>query len=115
MPSAASAIRSLTLADRAKELCHDVASEYRYIKSTLKPDQTINLSCTVGGVEYDVYSLGGRNGVVRIDTQIEGAVVLIRCPVEQVSFFITISKKTSDKPPREIGFHAIGEIEQKEA
>ena len=103
------------LIDRAKEIIHDAATEYRLIKTQLKPDQTINLVCTVAGVEYDVYRLGARSGIVEIDTQTEDSVIRIKCPVEQVSFAIIISKKVSDEPPREIGFHAIMEPDQKKA
>jgi hypothetical protein len=108
-------IRIPQILDRAKEIVHDAATEYRLIKSQLKPNQTINLICTVAGVEYDVYRLGARNGIVEIDTQTEDSAIRIKSPVEQVSFAIIISKKTSDEPPREIGFHTMMESEAKKS
>jgi hypothetical protein len=91
-----------------------VMLEYRLQKGGLKPDQFINLVCTVGGVEYDIYSIGAREGILEIDTQFEKTARRMLCPVEQVSFAIVISKKTSKNPPREIGFKAIEEEHKKE-
>jgi hypothetical protein len=108
-------IRLPELLDRAKEIVHEAALEYRLIKSQLKPNQTINLICTVAGVEYDVYRFGGRNGIVEIDTQTADSAIRIKCPVEQVSFAIIISKKVSGEPPREIGFHAMMETGQEKS
>ncbi len=92
-----------------------VLDQYRYQKAGLKSDQFINLVCTVGGVEYEVYTVGATEEILIIDTEIEGFLRRMFCTVEEVSFAIILSKKTSDKPPREIGFHAIEEERKKSA
>lgn len=92
--------------DRSAILMKEVFSEYDYLKHQLKADQTINLACMVGGVAYDVYQVAASNDIVSVGTQVEGHVIRLKCPIEQISFSITVSPKTSPEPPREIGFKA---------
>lgn len=103
--------QALKAPDRAKIIVEDAILEYKFQKSQLPPDRTINLTCTIGGQQHNVYSLGSREGIVQITTyDMESPEprpwVKIKCPVEQVFFFIIISEKKATEIPREIGFHA---------
>ncbi len=87
--------------DRAKELVQKVILEYRFLATQLKPDKTINMVCTIGGVTYEVYELGANNGIVSVDTQHvydpmkKENLVKLHCPIEQISFAIIFSDKIS--------------------
>jgi hypothetical protein len=90
-----------------------VLSEYKFLKKEIPPDKSINMICIVGGKEYDVYRIGGHDDIVEIDTENERGALRMWCPIEQISFAVIISPKTSKEPPREIGFKAIGEEHKK--
>jgi hypothetical protein len=93
--------------DRAVDMYKFIMMEYNSISSTIKPDETINLLSTISGVEYEVNTIGGKNGILEITVHFQGCARRMLCPVEQVSFAIIVSKKTVDKPQREIGFKAM--------
>jgi len=93
--------------NRAMEIVTEAANEYKSMSERLKPDQAINLICSVGGTDYDVMSLySPKIDVVCIHCKTNECEVFITAPVEQVCFTTIISKKVNDEPPREIGFHA---------
>ena len=94
--------------NRAQELVQFARREYNAQKDLLEPDESINLVCLIGGVKYDVYVMGVEGDFVWVNSQTEEADFFgMIAPVEQVSFATIVYKKKSDKPPREIGFHAI--------
>jgi hypothetical protein len=99
----------------AKTLTHEAVMEYKILKSQLKADQSINLVCIIGGVQYDVYNVGVNNGIVSVVTQAGKTSMRLLCPIEQISFAVILSEKTSQTPPREIGYKAIEEDHKKSA
>jgi hypothetical protein len=99
---------------RANDIFQNAIGEYKFLKTQLKPEQSINLVCLIGGKTFDVFSVTASDHFVEIKSQDEyGDVHIITAPVEQVSFDIIVSKKTSDAPPREIGYKAIEEEHKK--
>jgi hypothetical protein len=97
--------------NRAQEILHMVAGEYKWRADELKPGQSINLVCTFGGRELDVISFfSPQIDVVCIEAKDEsGDLLNITAPVEQVCFTVILFNKASDKPPREIGYKSIME------
>jgi hypothetical protein len=99
---------------RAQELVQFARREYDAQKDLLQPDESINLVCMIGGVKYDVYVMGVEGDFVWVNSQTEeGDFLGIIASVEQVSFATIVYNKESDKPPREIGFHAIKQCQEK--
>jgi hypothetical protein len=95
---------------RASDLVNEAAYKYNILKKNLEADQTIDLTCCIAGRHYPVASLSpySEECLYIITAEFKGAFSLIFCPLEQASLFISVSKKIGNKPPREIGFHAIG-------
>lgn len=97
---------------RGAELVNEVLMEYKFVAKTKGADKSVNLVCSVGGREFDVYSVGYRGELLTLTGKTaDGTEFKTFAPVEQVSFTIILSKKTSPAPPREIGFAA--EMQQK--
>ena len=93
--------------NRAEEIAAEAVGQYEALKGKLTKEQSINLICVVGGVRYDVFSIGYGNQYVQLKAETKsGEVHIITAPIEQVAFDVIVSNKTSNKPPREIGFHA---------
>jgi len=91
----------------AREIFRSVFGHYKFLKTQLKPDQTINLVCFVGGQVFDVFSASAEDRFLEITSQdADGGTHIITTPFELIAFDIIISKKTNDVPPREIGFKA---------
>jgi len=103
--------------NRADEIITRVDNEYKRLVSRLKPDQSINMICTIGGRDYDVFRASSpKIDIISVDSRDDdGNFFSIIAPVEQIFFTTMISKKINDEPPREIGFHAIRESESKNA
>ncbi|MGA3266358.1 MAG: hypothetical protein ABSE16_06015 [Verrucomicrobiota bacterium] len=99
--------------ERAKEIFGDVISEYNMRKRGLKPEQSINLVCLIGGGVFDVYSVAAKDDFIEIVGKSGEHLHIITAPIEQVAFDIIISKTTTAEPPREIGFGAIAKEHQK--
>ena len=96
------------------EILTETANEYKWMSDRLKPDQSINLICTIGGTDYDVISLWSpRIDVVCIESKTEEGHFFITAPVEQPFFTTIISKKVNNDPPREIGFKAVWDAQMK--
>jgi hypothetical protein len=94
-------------AARAEELVSHVVGEYRHIARTIGPEKSVNLVCSVGGREFDVYSIGRLGDLLSLMGKTEdGTEFKTYASVELVSFTIILSKKAQAEPPREIGFHA---------
>lgn len=95
---------------RANDIFQNAIGEYKLLKTQLKPEQSINLVCLIGGKTFDVFAVTASDHFVEVRSQDEsGDVHIITAPVEQIAFDTIVSKKTSDTPPREIGFKAIEE------
>lgn len=93
--------------NRAEEIAAEAVAQYERLKGKITKEQSINLICIVGGIRYDVFSIGHGNHYVQMKAKTKsGEVHVITAPIEQVAFDVIISNKTSNKPPREIGFHA---------
>jgi hypothetical protein len=92
--------------NRAMEIINDTINEYDFLKTELKPDQSINLVCYVGGAVFEVFSVSGYEYFMNIRTKDgNGDVHIITAAIEQIAFDIVITKKVNKEPPREIGFH----------
>ena len=82
------------------------AGDYNFYRTRLKPDQSINLLCTVGGMKHYPNNISSPDiDIIEIRVQNDDTVIFITAPVEQVTFSTVISKKVDNSPPREIGFH----------
>jgi hypothetical protein len=95
--------------DRAWELMSETLSRYKFLKGKITKEQSINLICTIGHREYDVYNMQAFNNdfvSVKCKTS-DGNEYTTFAPVEQVSLTIVVENKRSETPPREIGFDAI--------
>jgi hypothetical protein len=107
----------LIIKSRADRVVSDILARYNFTAPRLKPDHTIELICCFQGLEISPDSLGTRDGdivCIGVRTLSHGENEIERrddffVPVEQLAFRITISNKKSDKPPKEIGFHAISD------
>lgn len=95
---------------RANDMVHDVAHKYAHLKKNLdeSQSQTVDITCCIGGNHYPVKHLSpySEECVYIITDECDDTFNAIFCPLEEVSFFITVSKRTDENPPREIGFHA---------
>ena|ERR1039457_1389711 len=93
---------------KGSELVMHVLGEYRHLVKTIRPDQSANLVCCVGGRQFDVYSIGKFGDILSIAGKTEdGTEFKTYAPVELVSFTIILGKKVkAGPPPREIGFSA---------
>jgi hypothetical protein len=68
---------------------------------------------SLGGGVFDVFSATIHDHFLTVRARDEsGDIHIITTPVEQIAFDIIISKKTSDEPPREIGFLRDKEIDE---
>jgi hypothetical protein len=95
---------------RAYDMVALVARAYRFHRSHLPKDQSINLVCAIGGVQYDVYSANNIGEFVSVQAKADsGKELNIVCAVEQLAFMFVFSEKQSGDTPREIGFHANNE------
>lgn len=95
----------IPLKKRADEIFQATFREYNFQKVRLKPDQSINLVCYIGGSVFDVFSVGARDHFFEVKAEDEdGKIHVVTTPVEQIAFDIIISKKVNEEPPREIGF-----------
>jgi len=93
-----------------------VLLEYNVVKrNTQKSGQSVNLICSVGQQQFDVYNIGvrGSDFVSVLGKTEDGTEFKTIAPVEQVSFTIVLSKKFTPEPPREIGFEAIRKEREK--
>jgi hypothetical protein len=96
--------------DRAEEIVQTSVSAYNHLKAIVPPGKSLNLICLIGGKEYDVHQVTGRNDVVTASVEDKAGkrAMTIRCPIEQIGFAIVLSDKTDQKAPREItGFKQI--------
>jgi len=101
--------------NRALEIINSAANEYNFLRGRLKPDQSINLICTVGGREYEVTEIDSpKIDVVKIQAKTDDGYIIITAPVEQICFATIIFKKINDEPPREIGFHTTMQPKQQD-
>ena len=90
---------------RANEIFQHTIGHYNFLKTQLKPEQSINLVCYIGGMVFDVYRVSATDHYFEITARDENeSLHIVTSPVEQIAFDIIISKKTNDEPPREIGF-----------
>src|SRR5947208_16404671 len=80
---------------RATGLVQESLLAYRATKNSLKPDETIDFTCCIGSMNYPVAKLSSiSEECLMIQTvSVDGTAHLIFCPVEQVSFFVTLSKR----------------------
>ncbi len=92
---------------KASNLVAEAASKYKLLKNNLGADQTVELTCCIGGSLYPVAKLSPYSSecLYIVTAALEDTFNVIFCPVEQLSIFITVSKTAENKPPREIGFH----------
>lgn len=93
--------------NRAEEIAAEAVAQYERYKEKLTKEQSINLLCIVGGIRHDVFSIGYGNHYLQMKAKTKsGELHVITAPIEQIVFEVVISNKSSNKPPREIGFHA---------
>lgn len=90
---------------RANEIFQHTIGHYNYLKTQLKPDQSINLVCYLGSTVFDVYRVSATEHFYEITSRDpDGTLHIVTASVEQIAFDIIIAKKVNDEPPREIGF-----------
>jgi hypothetical protein len=100
--------------NRGGDIFNRALGEYNYLRTQLKPDQSINLVCLIQGAIFDVYQVTANPDFYQISAKDDdGDIHIITMPVEQVAFDIIISKKVNNDPPREVGFAAIEKEHQK--
>jgi hypothetical protein len=100
---------------RANDIFNSAIGEYEHVKTQLKPEQSVNFVCYIGGGIFDVYSVTASGHYFEIRAKDGGGNIhIITVPVEQIAFDIIVSKKVNDEPPREIGFKPLDAPTQKQ-
>jgi hypothetical protein len=90
---------------RADEVFQHILSEYNFAKTQIKPDQTINLICIVGGIYLEVGQVSSRDYYLEMRGHDENDDFhIMSATIDQIVFDIKITKKINDEPPRVIGF-----------
>ena len=100
--------------ERAWDLARLAMDAYKIRKAKLKPEQSINLICSVASSNYEVHEILAHDGFLEISSVDEsGDICLIYAPVEQISFTVMILNKKAEEPAREISFHVGMKFESK--
>jgi len=81
---------------RSEEIFKSAFSEYNFVRMQLKPDQSINFGCWVGGNFYDVLEVAEEGDFFKINAKDKNEVHIMIVPVEQIAFDIVVIKKTEE-------------------
>jgi hypothetical protein len=83
--------------ERGIEIFQSVNGKYHSIRTQLKPDQSINLICLVGGISFEVYEISAHDFYLEVKAKTKsGDIHIITASVEQIAFDIVVSKKTQE-------------------
>ncbi len=92
--------------DRAKELYKETLGRFELRNHELKPGESLDLLCSVGGHTFNVHTIGYVSpDFMSIESRTpEGDELSTIAPVEQVAFTIVLSERHAEKPKPQIGF-----------
>jgi hypothetical protein len=100
----------------AKELIYYLLARHKWELHHLKPDQTLELFCYFDGFGIIPDSIGAINdSTIHIEVleKVKDGVATEKrdwfVPIQKLSVRLDVRPKTDNKPPKEIGFHAIAE------